>query len=98
MADAAVSAAPDVMRLRLYIAGTTQHSLSAIANAQAFCETHFEDCHDLEIVDMMDHPLRALADGVIVTPTLIKFSPLPIRRVIGTLDDTTRLAQALYPD
>jgi circadian clock protein KaiB len=84
-----------VLRLRLYIAGNAPNSLRAIANAKAICSEHFGSGHDLEIVDLLEHPRRALADGVIVTPTLLKLLPLPVRRVIGNLSDTNQVLLAL---
>jgi circadian clock protein KaiB len=77
--------------LRLYVAGNAPNSLSAVANAKAICNAHFAAAHELEIVDMLQHPRRALADGVIVTPTLLKLSPLPVQRVIGNLSDTAQV-------
>ena len=76
------------LSLRLYVAGNAPNSLTAITNAQAICEAHFAG-YRLEIVDMLKHPSRALADGIIVTPTLLKLSPLPVHRVIGNLSDTS---------
>ena len=81
--------------LRLYVAGNAPNSLRAIANARAICEEHFASGHELEIVDLLEHPRRALADGIIVTPTLLKLSPLPAQRVIGNLNDTNELLLAL---
>ncbi|HEX7672358.1 MAG TPA: circadian clock KaiB family protein [Polyangiaceae bacterium] len=81
--------------LRLYVAGNAANSLRAIANTKAICEEHFPARHRLEIVDMLEHPGRALADGVIVTPTLVKLSPLPVQRLIGNLSDTTQVVFTL---
>jgi circadian clock protein KaiB len=81
--------------LRLYVAGNAPNSLSAIANAQAICATHFAAGHEIEIVDMLKHPRRALLDRVIVTPTLLRLSPLPVQRLIGNLSDTAQVLQAL---
>ena len=78
------------LSLRLYVAGNAPNSVTAITNAQAICKAHFAG-YKLEIVDMLKHPSRALADGIIVTPTLLKLSPLPIHRVIGNLSDTTQV-------
>jgi len=77
--------------LRLYVAGNAPNSLSAIANAKAICDAHFAAGHELEIVDLLKEPMRALADGVIVTPTLLKLLPLPAQRVIGNLSDTAKV-------
>jgi circadian clock protein KaiB len=84
-----------LLQLRLYIAGNAPNSLQALANVQAICTEHFGSDHSLEVVDMLEHPDRALADGVIVTPTLLKLLPKPARRVIGNLNDTSRVLLAL---
>ncbi len=81
--------------LRLYTAGNAPNSVSAVANIRAICFEHFADHHVLEIVDMLQHPQRALADGVIVTPTLLKLWPEPVRRVIGNLRDTAQVLMTL---
>jgi circadian clock protein KaiB len=84
-----------MLRLRLYVAGNAPNSLSATASAQAICAEHFPAAHELEIIDLMDHPKRGLDDGVIVTPTLLRLSPKPIRRVIGNLSDRNRVLMML---
>jgi circadian clock protein KaiB len=83
------------LQLRLYVAGNAPNSVRAIANARAICEEHFNGSHDLEIVDLLDHPVRGLADGIIVTPTLLKLLPLPVQRVIGNLNDRDQVLLAL---
>ncbi len=83
------------LRLRLYVAGHAPNSLRAIANVKAVCAEHFSAGHELEIVDMLEHPQRALADGIIVSPTLLKLRPLPVQRLIGNLSDTPLLLQTL---
>ena len=82
-------------RLRLYIAGNAPNSLRAVANLRAICDEHFSSGHELEIVDLLARPKRALAGSTIVTPTLLKLLPLPVRRVIGNLSDTNQLLLAL---
>jgi circadian clock protein KaiB len=79
----------------LYIAGNSVHSLHAIANLNALCEAHFPQAHDLEIVDMLAHPHRALADGVLVTPTLLKLRPSPVQRIVGGLYDASLVLRVL---
>ena len=83
------------IRLRLYVAGNAPNSERAIANCRAICDEHFASGHEIEIVDLLQHPKRALADGVIVTPTLLKLSPLPVQRVIGSLSDTNQVLLVL---
>ena len=81
--------------MRLYVAGSAPNSLRAIANAKAICDEHFASGHELEIVDVLDHPQQALADGIVVTPTLLRLLPLPVLRVVGNLSDTTQVLLAL---
>lgn len=83
------------LRLRLYVSGNAPNSMCAVANAKTICEKHFPARSDIEIVDLLVHPLRALADGVIVTPTLIRLLPLPVMRIVGNLSDTTQVLLAL---
>lgn len=77
-----------VLRLRLYVAGNAPNSVQAVANARALCDEHFRGRHEIEIVDLLTEPQTAIADGIIVTPTLLKLAPLPAQRVIGNLSDT----------
>jgi len=75
-----------VVVLRLYISGNAPNSVQAIANLEAICKQYLKD-YKLEIVDVFEQPLRALADGVLVTPSLAKVSPAPIANVVGNLSD-----------
>jgi circadian clock protein KaiB len=79
-----------MLRLRLYIAGNAPNSMHALANAKAICAEHFPGCHELEVVDLLTEPRRGLADGIIVTPTLLKLS-LPTRRLVGNLSDASHV-------
>jgi circadian clock protein KaiB len=82
------------LKLRLYVAGNSTNSVQAIANARAICDEHL-DVGQFEIVDLLEFPRRGLADGIVVTPTLLRLFPLPLRRVIGNLSDTSKVLLAL---
>ena len=84
-----------VVLLRLYVAGRAPNSVKAIANLEAICRQHLQDSFKLEIVDVCEHPRRALDDGVLVTPSLTKLSPSPGANVIGNLSDTESVLAAL---
>ena len=72
---------------RLYVTGATPRSGRAISNLKALCERYFRGRYDLEIIDVYQQPSQAEGDGVLVTPTLIKREPLPLRRLVGDLSD-----------
>ena len=80
---------------RLFIAGGAPNSVRALANLYALCYKHFPDSHRIEVIDVLSRPLRALADGVVVTPTLIKVSPAPEQQIIGNLSEEAELLRAL---
>lgn len=81
--------------LRLYVAGDGPNSIAARRNLDAFLARHAERAIELEIIDVLANPERGLADGVLVTPLLVKVAPAPERRVIGTLVDQTVLVASL---
>jgi circadian clock protein KaiB len=74
-----------IYKFRLYVAGDAQNSAQAVANLKALCRGHLADRHEIEIVDVYREPTRALEDGIMMTPTLIKLTPTPVSRIIGTL-------------
>ena len=84
-----------MFKFRLYIAGDAQNSAQAIANLGAICRAHFPDRHEIELVDVFLEPKRALADGILMTPTLIKLTPGPVRRIVGTLSQLAPVLSAL---
>lgn len=84
-----------VVILRLYIVGGAPNSVQAIANLDAICREYLKDGHRLEVVDVLEHPQRAMAEGVLVTPTLAKLSPLPAANIVGNLSDKTKVLLAL---
>lgn len=83
------------LRLRLYVAGDAPNSRTALANINAICGEHFAAVHEIEVIDLLADPDRALADGIVVTPTLLKLHPPPAQRVIGNLSDTVQVLLAL---
>ena len=84
-----------VVVLRLYVVGGAPNSVQAIANLEAICEEYLKGGHKLEVVDVLEHPGRAMAEGVLVTPSLAKLSPLPGACVVGNLSDKAKVLLAL---
>ena len=82
-------------KFRLYVAGDALNSAQARANLFAICRENLPDRYEIEIVDVFREPKRALADGIFMTPTLIKLTPEPVRRIVGTLSQMPIVLQAL---
>jgi circadian clock protein KaiB len=84
-----------VVVMRLYIADNAPNSVRAVANLEAICKEHLKGQFKLEIIDVLEYPQRALADGILVTPSLTKVSPSPAAKVVGNLSDTNSVLGAL---
>ena len=81
----------DKCLLRLYVAGATERSRQAILRARQLCETEFNGNCELEVIDVYQQPILARDGQIVATPTLVKELPLPVRRIIGNLTNTTGL-------
>jgi circadian clock protein KaiB len=77
--------------LRLYVSGSTSKSTLAVENIKRICEQHLKSRYDLEVVDIYQQPSLARDDQIVAVPTLIKRSPLPLRRLIGDLSDLKKV-------
>jgi len=82
--------AGEIWELRLYTAGQTPKSLTALANLRRICEEHLEGKYKIEVVDLMANPRLAKDHQIVAIPTLVRKLPEPLRRVIGDLSDTER--------
>jgi circadian clock protein KaiB len=80
--------------LRLYVAGEAPNSIRAIANLKSLVSDLRDEC-DLEVVDVLEKPLKALKAGVMLTPTLVKLAPPPTWTMVGDLSDTAKVRAAL---
>ena len=81
--------------LRLYVAGQTPKSLSAIANLKKICEDHLADRYSIEVVDLLINPQLAAGDQILAVPTLVRRLPPPIKRILGNLSNTERVLVGL---
>jgi circadian clock protein KaiB len=86
---------PGVFVFRLYVAGDAPNSLQARANLIQLCETHLPGRHQIEVVDVLLEPKRALDESIFLTPTLLTESPYPGHRIVGTLSNTEPILQIL---
>lgn len=81
--------------MSLFVAGSTPISLRAVRNIRALCEERLKGYYELKVIDIYQHPERVKPEEIVVTPTLIKKQPLPLRILIGDLSNRDRLLLAL---
>lgn len=83
------------MVLRLYVAGDGPNSAAARANLRRLLASCDPSAYTLEIVDCLRQPMRALQEGVLVTPTLCRLDLEPVLTIVGSLSDTARVVEVL---
>lgn len=76
--------------LRLYIAGQTPKSLTAMSNLRRICDEHLAGKFQIEVIDLLEKPQLAEGDQIVAIPTLVRKLPEPFRKVIGDLSDTEK--------
>ncbi|MGY2132543.1 circadian clock protein KaiB [Hymenobacter sp. HD11105] len=85
----------DYWELRLYVAGQTPKSVTALANLKKYCEQHLQGRYKLEVVDLLQNPQLAEGDQILAIPTLVRKVPVPIRKIIGDLSNEERVLVGL---
>jgi circadian clock protein KaiB len=84
-----------LVELRLYVAGQTPKSLSALANLKKICREHLQGRYRLHVIDLLQTPQLAQGDQILAIPTLVRNLPQPMRKIIGDLSDTERVLVGL---
>ncbi|HZW03294.1 MAG TPA: circadian clock KaiB family protein [Anaerolineaceae bacterium] len=82
-------------QLRLYVAGMTPKSLTALDNLKKICEEHLAGKYVIEVVDLLENPTLARGDQILAVPTLVRKLPPPIKKIIGDLSNTERVLVGL---
>jgi circadian clock protein KaiB len=81
--------------LRLYVAGQSPKSVTAIENLRRVCEQYLPGRYHIELIDLVEHPKLARGDEIIAVPTLVRRLPEPMRKIIGDLSDTEKVLVGL---
>ena len=89
------AASSNVWNLRLYVAGQTPKSITALTNLKKLCEEHLKGKYTLDVIDLLQKPQLAKGDQILAIPTLVRKLPVPIRKIIGDLSNTERVLVGL---
>lgn len=82
-------------RLRLYVAGQTPRSITALANLRQICDEHLKGRYVIEVVDLLEKPQLARGDQILAIPTLVRRLPPPVKKIIGDLSNAERVLVGL---
>ncbi|HEY4325209.1 MAG TPA: circadian clock KaiB family protein [Mucilaginibacter sp.] len=81
--------------LRLYVAGKTAKSVTALNNLKRYCEEHLKGQYTIEVIDLLVQPQLAEGDQIFAIPTLVRKVPEPIRKIIGDLSNEEKVLVGL---
>lgn len=76
---------------KLYITGQSPNSTRAIENLKYFCEEVLKEQYEIDVIDVLETPQLAVYHNIIATPTLVKETPSPAKRIIGDLSNKEKL-------
>jgi len=77
--------------LKLYVAGNTPNSMTALNTLREILENEFKGVYALKVIDVLKQPQLAEEDKILATPTLAKILPPPVRKIIGDLSDREKV-------
>ncbi len=79
----------------LFVSGASDLAGRAVANARHLFETYLPGRYQLSVIDVQDNVTALVTSGVLATPTLVRNTPGPERRVVGDLSSSGRVLLAL---
>ena len=81
--------------IKLYVASSGPDSLRIVSKLQSALERKCKDGFSFEVVNVLENPEIADHDGILATPTTIRFSPKPQIRMIGNFHDIQLVLEKL---
>ena len=85
----------EMLELRLYVAGQTPKSITALKNITKYCKENFHGKYMIEVIDLLKNPQLAEGDQIFAIPTLVRKVPEPIRKIIGDLSNEEKVLVGL---
>lgn len=89
------TATDEMWNLCLYVTDKTPRSVIALVNLRRICEENLAGHYQIEVIDLLQQPQRAISDQIVAIPTVVRKAPAAIRRVIGDLSNTGRVLAGL---
>ena len=77
--------------LHLYISSNNHSTEQTLNTIHQLLEEGLNSPYTLKIIDLAKNPEQAVVHQILITPTLIRISPKPTRRVVGQLHDIKRI-------
>ncbi len=81
--------------LKVYISNLTPKTLEKIGLFKEMLTAELGSGYHLELVELLKDPASALNDDILVTPTVIRCSPEPTKKIVGNFLDKKQVMFAL---
>ncbi|WP_036484802.1 circadian clock KaiB family protein [Myxosarcina sp. GI1] len=81
--------------LRLFISSSDRHTEKTLAHIHQLLERGLTTPYTLKVIDIDKHPERGRKERVIITPTLIRVFPQPVKRIVGELNNIQQVLQII---
>jgi circadian clock protein KaiB len=85
-------------RIRLFVSGNDENSVKARLVITRLCEHYIKDQYELQIVDVLKDYQAAIANQIIVVPTLIVHTSERKTVIVGSLSDESKVINAFDVD
>lgn len=77
--------------LRLFVSGHSIATQQTLQKLHQLLEHTLNQPYTLKLINVSQHPEQAELDQVTATPTLVRAYPLPVRKIVGNLDNEDQL-------
>lgn len=77
--------------LKLYLSSHQANRQEVVDAVSQWCDRWLGGQYELRVIDVMASPELAEQAEVLITPTLIRETPLPVKRLVGDLSNLSLL-------
>ena len=86
------------VRLTIYVAQLTPAIEQEFDLLKEALEQHYPNNYEMNVVNVLEMPEKAIERDVFVTPTVIRELPEPVLRILGDLSDHRTILTAIELD
>ena len=81
--------------LSLYVVSENEKTIGIIDNLRAVLEKNFKEEWQLNVVDVLATPEKAVENNIFATPTLMRDFPAPVIKALGDIANEKRILGVL---
>jgi circadian clock protein KaiB len=79
----------------LFVSGHNAATEQILKSLHQLLEHSLGHPYTLKVIDVFNHPDQAEANQISATPTLLRVWPLPVRRIVGDLNNFEKVLRIL---